>query len=66
MGRALIWTGLLLLLVGVIVTFGGSLFNRIPGNFVIRGKGWTFYFPLGLCLLISLIGSLLMWLFGRK
>jgi hypothetical protein len=59
MSRALIVAGILLVLVGV-------LWNRIPGNFELRGKNWTVYFPFGACLLISVLGSLLLWLFGRR
>jgi hypothetical protein len=66
MGRALIWTGILLVFLGLLFTVGGSLFNRMPGNLQIKGKGWTFYFPIGLCLAISLIGSLLLWLLDKR
>jgi hypothetical protein len=66
MGRALILGGLILLVMGLLVTFGGNFLNRIPGNFELRGKNWVIYFPFGLCLLISLIGTLLSWLLNRR
>ena len=65
---------LLLVLVGVIILVGGVLllagrFNvplgRLPGDIVYRGKNTVFYFPLTTCIVISVVLSLLFWLFGR-
>ena len=66
MGRALIWAGVVLLVLGILFSLGPNLLNKIPGNIELRGKNWTFYFPFGLCVLISVIGSLLLWLFGKR
>ena len=64
----------LLVLGGVIVVAGGVLllagrFNlplgRLPGDIVYRGKNTVFYFPLVTCIVISVVLSLLFWLFGR-
>ncbi|MGZ4872933.1 MAG: DUF2905 domain-containing protein [Candidatus Angelobacter sp.] len=66
---------LLLVLGGVIVLVGAALmlagrFNlplgRLPGDFVYRGKNTVFYFPLATCIVISVVLSLLFWLFGRR
>jgi ribose/xylose/arabinose/galactoside ABC-type transport system permease subunit len=66
---------LLLLLGGVIVIAGAVLllagrFNlplgRLPGDFVYRGKNTVFYFPLATSIIISLVLSLLFWLFSRR
>jgi Protein of unknown function (DUF2905) len=65
---------LLLLLGGMIILVGGVLllagrFNlplgKLPGDIVYRGKNTVFYFPLTTCIVISLVLSLLFWLFGR-
>jgi Protein of unknown function (DUF2905) len=64
--RTLIWGGILMVFLGILFALGGKLWNQIPGNVEIRGKNWTFYFPIGLCLLISIVGSLLLWLFGKR
>jgi hypothetical protein len=65
---------LLLVLGGVIVVAGAVLllagrFNlplgRLPGDFVYRGKNTVFYVPLGTCIAVSIVLSLLFWLFGR-
>jgi hypothetical protein len=68
-GRPLIVLGLVLVLVGLAVTFGDRLpirLGRLPGDFVYRGKNATFYFPIVTCVVLSVILSLLMWLFGRS
>ncbi|MCU1332375.1 MAG: hypothetical protein JWM08_1367 [Candidatus Angelobacter sp.] len=65
---------LLLVLGGAIVVAGGVLllagrFNlplgHLPGDIVYRGKNTVFYFPLTTCIVISVVLSLLFWLFGR-
>ena len=65
---------MLLVLGGMIVLVGAALmlagrFNlplgRLPGDFVYRGKNSVFYFPLSTCIIISVVLSLLFWLFGR-
>ena len=69
MGRALILTGLLLVAVGLLVTFGERLPirpGRLPGDIVIRWKNGAFYFPVVTCLVVSLGLTLVMWLWGRR
>jgi hypothetical protein len=68
-GRTLILIGLALVVVGVIVMLGERLpvrFGRLPGDIVIRGKSSTFYFPIVTCLIVSVVLTLLGWLFGRR
>jgi len=65
----LIVLGVVLLVLGVILTLGEKLpirLGRLPGDIVVRGKNSVFYFPLVTCLLISAILSFVMWLFGRR
>ena len=69
LGRTLILLGLIVAALGVIVTFGEKLpirFGRLPGDIVIRGKNSVFYFPLVTCLLLSVVLSFFLWLFGRR
>ncbi len=61
--------GLLIAVIGVVVTIGEKLpirLGRLPGDIVIRGKNSTFYFPLVTCLLISVVLSLILWLMNRR
>ena len=68
MGRLLILAGILLLIFGVILQFGEKLFGRgrLPGDILIKRGNFTFYFPLGTCVLLSIILSLVMALFSRR
>ena len=68
-GRTLIALGLIILAIGVLFTISEKLpirLGRLPGDIVIRGKNSAFYFPLATCLLLSVILSLVMWLFRRR
>jgi len=68
LGRLLIVLGLVLVVAGVVVTYGGRLpirLGRLPGDIAIQGKNSSFYFPLTTCILLSVLLSLLMWIFRR-
>jgi hypothetical protein len=69
LGRPLIVLGLVLVIVGIVLTFGDRLpirLGRLPGDVVYRGRNTTFYFPIVTCVLLSVLLTLLMWLFGRS
>lgn len=67
LGKVLIITGLLLAGIGLFLTLGGKLnfMGRVPGDIRIERDNFTFFFPLGTCLVISLLLSLIFWLFRR-
>lgn len=61
--------GGLLLIAGLLLTLGHRLpfrSGRLPGDFVWHGKSATLYFPLGTCLLLSILFSLISLLFRRR
>jgi hypothetical protein len=69
MGRMLIVVGLAIIAIGVLVSLGDRLpirIGRLPGDIVARGKHSVFYFPLVTCLLLSVVLSFILWLFGRR
>lgn len=69
MGRMLIGLGAILVVVGVLITLGERLpirLGRLPGDIEIRGKNSVFYFPIMTSILISVVISLLLWLFARR
>lgn len=69
MGRTLILLGAALIVIGLLVTLGDKLplkLGRLPGDIEIRGKNSVFYFPVVTCILLSVVLSLVMWLFGRR
>jgi hypothetical protein len=68
-GRTLIIIGLFVLALGLVVSIGERLpirLGRLPGDIVIRGKHSVFYFPIVTSLLVSLVLSVVLWLFGRR
>jgi hypothetical protein len=66
LGRVLIVVGGVLLLAGIVLTaFGGLGLGRLPGDFVYRRGSFTFYFPIVTSILLSIVLSLLLWLFRR-
>jgi len=69
LGRALITAGVVLIVLGVLVTLGSRLpikLGRLPGDIYYHGRNGSFYFPIVTCLLLSAIFSLVMWLMNRR
>ena len=69
MARILIYSGLILIIAGVLVSVLSKTslpLGRLPGDIEWRGKNTTFYFPLMTCIVISLVGSLILWLLNRR
>lgn len=69
-GRIIIFLGVVLVIVGLFISFGGKLpfFNKLghlPGDIVIKRDNFVFYFPITTCILISLILFILFNLFKR-
>jgi hypothetical protein len=65
-GKLLILAGMALVLVGALWLLGERIgLGRLPGDIVVRGERFTFYFPLATCVLLSLLLSLLVWLVKR-
>jgi hypothetical protein len=66
MARFLVVLGLALLAVGLLWPYLSRLgLGRLPGNIVIERDNATFYFPVGTCLLLSLLFTLVFWLVNR-
>jgi len=66
-GKILIYLGVMLVIVGLIVSFMGKIpwLGQLPGDIYIQRERLSFYFPLATCLLISLILSLVLYFFRR-
>jgi hypothetical protein len=65
MGKMLVGIGLAIALVGallVVASRTGLPLGRLPGDFAYKSKGFSFYFPLGTSILISVILSLIFYL----
>jgi hypothetical protein len=68
LGKLLLVVGGVIILVGAALLLAGRFnlpLGRLPGDIVYRGKNTAFYFPLTTCIVISVVLSLILWLFGR-
>ena len=68
LGRMLIGIGLLVVVCGVVVLMMGKTglpLGRLPGDFTWRGKHTTVFFPLGTCIVISVVLSLVLWVVSK-
>lgn len=67
MGKLLVVAGLFLALVGLFMwkLSGRIPLGRLPGDFWVQKPGFSFYFPLTTCLLLSLLLTLVMWFLRR-
>jgi len=68
LGRALIVLGVVVVVLGVVLVLFDRVpwIGRLPGDIHVRRGNWTFYFPLGTSILLSLILTLVLWLIGRR
>jgi thiosulfate reductase cytochrome b subunit len=67
MGRILILVGIALILVGLLMTIGNKLpwIGKLPGDIIIKKDHFSFYFPLASCIIVSVILTLLLYIFRR-
>ena len=66
MNRTLVVIGIVVLLAGLFWKQLSALpFFRLPGDLVIDRPGLKFFFPITTMIVISLVVSLILWLFRR-
>ncbi len=67
LGRLLILFGVVLVVIGAVLLLAGKMpwLGRLPGDIYYKGDHVSFYFPIVTCLLISVVLSLLFYLFRR-
>lgn len=67
LGRILIGVAIVLLVLGGLFLVLGRLgLDRLPGDLVLRRGNATVYFPIGLMILVSVVGTILLNLFFRR
>jgi len=68
LGKSLIVMGIIIIIVGIFFTLGGKLswFGRLPGDIMVQKKNFTFYFPITTSILISIVLSVIFYLFFRR
>jgi len=67
LARFLVIAGLVLVAVGVVVWLAPKIpwLGKLPGDFTFQRGNFTFYFPLGTCILLSVILTLILYLFRK-
>ena len=60
--------GAVIFITGGIIVLASRLgwlpLGRLPGDIVVQRRGFSLYFPIVTCLVLSVIGSLVLWLVG--
>ncbi len=68
-GRLLILIGIVLIVLGLMLAysdvFGFLRLGRLPGDISYRRGQFSFYFPLATCIVLSIIFSLILYLFRK-
>lgn len=65
-GKTLIGIGIVLTIVGVALFFGGKFgIGHLPGDIVLKKGNFTFYFPLMSSIIVSIVLTLILWLFRK-
>ena len=67
LGKMLFLLGLVLVVAGAVLWKTGGLggLGRLPGDIFVQRGNSTFYFPLVTCLVVSVVLTVLAWLFRR-
>lgn len=74
-GKTLIVLGLGIVALGIVVSLLGKWpgegtglgwLGKLPGDIFIKRDNFTFYFPLGTSIVISVVGSLLLYFFLKR
>ena len=67
-GKVLIFAGIVLILVGMLVTFSGKIpwLGKLPGDIYIQKKGLSLYFPITTSIIISVLLSLVLMLIRKR
>jgi hypothetical protein len=65
-GKTLVVAGVVLIVIGGLLWLSGRFpqigLGRLPGDILIKRENFTFYLPLGTCLLLSVVVSLVWWI----
>jgi len=68
LGKMLILFGVLIIVIGFLLLIGEKIpwVGRLPGDIIIKKEKFTFYFPITTSILISIILTLLFWIFRKQ
>ena len=67
-GKFVVILGIFLVVVGLILWRFPGLFawvGKLPGDIAVQKENFSFYFPVVTCIVVSIVLTLLSWLFRR-
>jgi len=67
-GKTLIYLGVILVIVGVVLHYGGKFFSlgRLPGDIHWEKGNFSFHFPIVTSLILSILLTIILNLFTRR
>jgi thiosulfate reductase cytochrome b subunit len=67
MGKVLIVIGVVLVLVGIIMTYSDRIpfLGKLPGDITIERDNFRLYFPLATSIILSIVISIILYLINR-
>ena len=67
LGKFLILGGAVIILLGLLITLWDKIpfIGKMPGDILIKGKNFTFYFPIVSSIILSIIISLILYLLRK-
>ena len=68
LGKLLMVGGAVLFVLGLLFAVGHNMpfLGRLPGDIFVQKKGFSFYFPVVTCIVLSLLASLILSLISRR
>jgi hypothetical protein len=70
LGKLLLGLAAVLAVIGVLLVLAekvpGLRLGRLPGDIAVERERFRLYVPLGTSILLSVVVTLLLWLFGRR
>lgn len=66
--KVLIMIGIFIMILGLSLYAVSKIpgLGKLPGDILIKKENFSFYFPLTTCLLMSILLSLILWLWQRR
>jgi hypothetical protein len=67
LGKTMLIIGSIIMATGVLILIFGKIpfIGKMPGDIAVKGKNWSFYFPLASSILLSIILSLILYLIRK-
>lgn len=66
MAKILVITGIILIVLGLLWPLFKNLgIGQLPGDIIFKRGGFTFYFPIVTCIILSILLSIILWFFNR-